>query len=404
MRRLPLLALALFGLLGLFAGPTGAAAPAAPDYAAIIGAITAKGEAVVQAYAPARAVDTADALSDLYFEVFEGSGLEADIGARDNSRKLDLEARFSGLISLALKGMPPAEVAAAWAHLRAGLDAARVLGEGNGGSAWAAFLQAFLILIREGFEAMLVVTALVAYVRRSGNADKLRYLYHGVGWAVVASLATAYVLARLLHFSAAGREVVEGLTMLVAAAVLFYVSCWLFAKSEAARWQAYVRAQVDRALSGGKAATLGLAVFLAVYREGAETVLFYQALAISEAGNEAALVGGFAAGLACLLLLYRVMRGASLRLPLGTFFAGTAVLLFALCVVFVGQGMLELQEARWLPATPLPWLPQVTWLGLFPTVETAGAQAVVLAAAVLGGAWLALRRPVADAAAAGSAP
>lgn len=396
MRRLPLLALALLGLLGLLAGPAGAAAP---DYAAIIGAITAKGEAVVQAYVPAKAVDTADGLSELYFEDFEGSGLEADIGARDNGRKLDLEARFSRLIGLALKGAPPTEIAAAWAHLREGLDAAKAVG-GGGGSAWAAFLQAFLILIREGFEAMLVVTALAAYVRRSGNPDKLRYLYHGVGWAVVASLATAYVLARLLQLSSAGQEVVEGVTMLVAAAVLFYVSCWLFAKSEAARWQAYVRAQVDRALSGGKAATLGLAVFLAVYREGAETVLFYQALAISEAGNEAALVGGFVAGLVCLLLLYRVMRGASLRLPLGTFFAGTAILLFALCVVFVGQGMLELQEARWLPVTPLPWLPQVTWLGLFPTVETAGAQAVVLAAAALGGVGLALRRPVA----AGNAP
>ncbi len=381
MRRFVLLLLA--GLFCLAAQPA-AAVPGA------VAALIAKGDALAAAYQPGRGARAADPFSDLYFDDFEAGGLEAEIGARDAGLKTALESRFSRLISLAGHDAPAAELAAVWADLRAGLTAA----EGGGaGSAWAMFVQALLILLREGFEALLVVTALAAYVRRTGNADKLKVLYAGVGWAVAASLAPAVLVAKLLGGTAGGQSVVEGVTMLFAAAVLFYVSCWLFAKSEASRWQAFVKAQVDRALDGGGAFALGLAVFLAVYREGAETVLFYQALIIGAPGQEWALALGILAGAAGLAGLYWLMRSASLRLPLGPFFAGTAVLLFALSVVFVGQGVLELQEARWLTATPLPWLPEVSWLGLFPTVETAAAQAAVLLASLAGAAWISSRRP-----------
>jgi len=349
----------------------------------------AKGDALVAAYQSDRAATLSDGFSDLYFDDFEASGLEADIGARDAGRKTALESRFSRMISLAGHGAPAAEVAAVWRDVRADLMAA---GAAAGGSAWAVFAQAVLILLREGFEALLVVTALAAYVRRTGNADKLRTLYAGVGWAVVASVVTAVVVVKALGGVSGGQSTIEGVTMLLAAAVLFYVSCWLFAKSEASRWQAFVKAQVDRALDGGGAFALGLAVFLAVYREGAETVLFYQALAIGAPGQEWALAAGIATGAVGLAALYWLMRGASLRLPLGPFFAGTAALLFALSVVFVGQGVLELQEARWLPATPLPWLPEVSWLGLFPTAETAGAQLAVLAASLAGALWFGIHR------------
>lgn len=367
------------------------------DVPAVAAAVIAKGDAAAAAYAPETGGRTADAFSGLYFDDFEESGLEAEIGVRDAGVKAALESRFSRLISLAAHHAPAPEVAAAWQTLRAELTVwAEPATAGARNGPWAVFVQALLILLREGFEAMLVVTALAAYVRRTGNAGHLRTLYAGVGWAVVASVVTAVVVARALKGIAGGQSVVEGVTMLLAAAVLFYVSCWLFAKSEAGRWQAFVRSRVDRALDGGGAFALGLAVFLAVYREGAETVLFYQALAFASTGQEWALAGGILAGAAALAVLYRVMRTASLRLPLGPFFAGTAALLFALSVVFVGQGVLELQEARWLPATPVSWMPEISWLGLFPTVETLGAQAAVLAASVAGALWLGWRRSPPD--------
>lgn len=380
------LAIIILGLLVCLA--TAPARAAGFDAAAAAGALVTKGDALVAAYQSG--AKASDGFSDLYFDDFEASGLEADIGAHDAGRKTGLESRFSRLISLAGHGAPEAEVRAVWQELRAELEV--VAGSASSGSGWAVFLQAALILLREGFEALLVVTALAAYVRRTGNADKLRVLYAGVGWAVVASVITAVVVTKVLGGVTGGQSTIEGVTMLFAAAVLFYVSCWLFAKSEASRWQAFVKAQVDRALTGGGAFALGLAVFLAVYREGAETVLFYQALSIGSPGHEAALFGGIATGLIGLAGLYWLMRSASLRLPLGPFFAGTAGLLFLLSVVFVGQGVLELQEARWLSATPVPWLPEVSWLGLFPTVETAGAQGLVLAAALAGALWFGAHR------------
>lgn len=364
------------------------------DRVTVIDALVAGGDRLIRSYDPAKGAAVADVVSELYFDTFEGSGLEADIGARDRARMTDLEAQFSRLVGLTLRGGSVEEVTRVWQGLRAGLIEERSLGRSGGGSAWTVAVEAFLILIREGVEALLVVAAIAATVRRSGSPERVRAVGHGVGWALIASLVTAFAANRLLTGAeaAAGREALEGVTVLIAAAVLFYVSCWLFAKSAAGRWQAYLQQQVGQALGGGGALTLGLAAFLAVYREGAETVLFYQALAVANPGQEPALIGGLVAATLCLILGYRGLEALSLRLPLGRFFAITAALLFALSVVFVGQGMLELQEARWVSATPVDWLPQVAWLGLFPTVESAGLQAGVLVASLLGTLWLGRHR------------
>ncbi|HYD30396.1 MAG TPA: FTR1 family protein [Azospirillaceae bacterium] len=389
MRRLAALVLVLVALLP-------APVSAAPDFAATIDAIVARGDGLVDAYAPAAGTDTADAFSGLYFDDFEASGLEADIGARDSAAKIDIEGRFAKVIGQSMNGATPALVQAAWKELRTALEL-RKAGYAEAGSTSAAFIQSFLILIREGFEAILVISALAAYLRRSGNEDKMRYLHQGILWALVASGLTAWAMASLFTLTAIAREVVEGVTMLFAAGVLLYVSTWLFAKREAQKWQSYVKAQVDRAVSGGKAFALGLAVFLAVYREGAETVLFYQALAIGQPGHMPAQVAGFAAACVGLAVIYWLMRTASLKIPLKPFFAGTAVLLYALAVAFVGQGILELQEARWLPVTPLHGVPQVPLLGLFPTLETLGAQLLVLLPALVAGVVMVFNRRSTDA-------
>jgi high-affinity iron transporter len=211
--------------------------------------------------------------------------------------------------------------------------------------------------------------------------------------ALLASLATAWAMNEVLALSGASREAAEGVTMLVAAAVLAYVSHWLFARREAQRWQGYIKEQIGRALSGGQVFSLGFAAFLAVYREGAETVLFYQALAGAAPGQSAAIAAGFAVAAAGLVLVYWVIRKASMKLPLGPFFAGTAILLYALAVVFAGGGVLELQGARLIPATPLAGIPSIPLLGLFPTVESVVAQMVLLAALLpVLALWAAKRR------------
>lgn len=369
------------------------ASAATVDYAAVTDRIEAAATQAIAEYDPAAGPDTADRFSDLYFDVFEGSGMEVAVGSENPGRKSELESRFGAVIGLAGRGAPPAEVAAAWQDLRALLrQTAQEQAQAAGGP-FAAFLQAFLILLREGFEAILVVGALIAYLRRSGAEDKLRIVWGGVAAALVASLAVAWLLSSVITLSGKNQEAVEGATLLLAAAVLVYVSHWLFAKRETARWQGYVKSQLEDALSSGRALSLGLAAFLAVFREGAETVLFYQALLAGSAGDEGAVLAGFGAGAIALAVVYMVMKQAAVRLPLGLFFGATAVLLYALAVSFAGTGILELQEARWVSSTPVAAMPTVPWLGLYPTVESLAAQGLLLALLIPAvGMWAARRR------------
>ncbi|HKN64784.1 MAG TPA: c-type cytochrome, partial [Gemmatimonadaceae bacterium] len=146
------------------------------------------------------------------------------------------------------------------------------------GSGWEAFVQSFLIILREGFEAILVIGAVVAFLLKTGHRERLRAIWTGVALGLLASAVTAVVLKTVLGAMPASREIIEGLTLLVAVAVLFSVSYWLISRVEAAKWQQFIREKVTNALEHGGGKALAFVAFLAVYREGAETALFYQAL------------------------------------------------------------------------------------------------------------------------------
>ncbi len=248
-------------------------------------------------------------------------------------------------------------------------------------------LQSFLILTREGFEVILVITALATYLRKIDQHDRVWVVYQGVFWALAASFATAYLMVAVFGASNVSREAFEGVTMLIAAAVLFYVSCWLFAKRELERWRKYVHKKIDKALSGGKLFALGFAAFLAVYREGAETVLFYQAMFAGSEVQTSHVVIGFVAAVFCLGGIFVVMRTASYKLPIGVFFTGTAAFLYYLAFVFAGKGVHELQESSWVSLTPIDWMPRIDWLGVYPTIETATAQFFLFAPLMVATVW-----------------
>ena len=210
--------------------------------------------------------------------------------------------------------------------------------------------------------------------------------------AVVASLGTAWGL-NLLVASTQGRtrELLEGLVMLSAAGVLFYVSYWLIAQSESKRWLGYLKRQTQRGVEMGGRGTLALTAFLAVYREGAETALMYQAMIGTQAQSRAGLLG-LAAGLGLGLFLLAgfavVVRVTSVRLPLRAFFKFSGAVLFGLAVVFAGNAIFALQVCGLLKTTtvagPLAWLGRgVPMLGLYPNVQTLSVQGLLLAGAVL---------------------
>lgn len=386
------MALLLALLLPALAPP----ANAATDGAAVVEQMNRRGDAAIAAYDPANRLATAAVFSSLYFDVFEGAGMELDLGIKSPRLKNDLEMLFGLVNGQAMRGVPAAELEHAWRDLRAKLsEAATLYDQAPDDGFWAVFAKSLVILLREGSEAMLVVGALAAYLRRAGGADRVWVLYAGAGIAVPLSLLTGWALTGVLQAAGTSRAVIEGITMLLAAAVLFYVSFWLFSKSEAQRWQAWIAGQIDSALSQGSLLTLGGAACLAVYREGAETVLFYHALAAGSAGQGSAIAAGIAAAAGLLLAAYLMLRQLALRLPYHLFFSATAALLYGLAIVFMGQGIIELQASGNLGSFPLPGVPHVSWLGLAPTAQGLGAQAAMLLLPAL--AWLASRprRPAA---------
>lgn len=238
--------------------------------------------------------------------------------------------------------------------------------------------QAAFIIFREGAEALLVIAALAAYLSKVGLPEKTRVLYSGAGLAVLASLVLAYVFRR--YFDGENNDAIGGGTMLLASLVLVYVSGWLFARRDARAWQGYLHDKVGRAVRENSGFfTLGLMAFLAVFREGAETVLFLQALASGGNGWGAALMGGILMGLSGLAVLFILVRALAVRLPLKLFFTVTAGLLYAMAVLFMGNGIGEFQELGWLPLTSAPLPGWFVDLGASPTWEGFGPQLILLA-------------------------
>lgn len=363
------------------------------DFQLVVNLITVEAEAAVSSYTPETGLDAADTFSDLYFDQFEASGMEMAVGMQNPNLKSELESLFSTVIGLASKGHPASEVKQAWLNLHNRLqETASAQKPNDRNSFWSLLLQSFLILLREGFEAILVITALTTYLRRQNAEQQLPVVYYGVGLALVASLLTAWLLNTVFQISGAAQEALEGITMLIAAVVLFYVSYWLISKSESARWQAWIEGQINKALSKGNLFALGFAAFIAVYREGAETVLFYHALAGQREGQGFALLLGFIAAAFSLFVIYWIMRTASLKLPIGLFFTVTAGLLYYLAVTFAGNGISELQEAGWVDITPVSWLPRFTFLGFHPTLETFTVQMAFLVPLPFAFAWWAIKR------------
>ena len=325
---------------------------------------------------------------------FESSPLDTELKAADPARYRDLELRWLALAAAMKGGAPPADVRAQAAALAAILDV--VSRPAAAASPSSLLVDALLIIVREGFEALLILTALAAYLTKVGHGEKRTLLYVGGGAAVLASIALAVVADRIVPIGGAAREALEGVTMLLAVVVLFTASYWLISKSEARRWQAFVRSRLEGALGTGQARSLVLLAFLVVFREGFETVLFYEALVGRAAGDSLALsaVGsGLAIGIVCLVAIGVGLFRYGVRIPIRPFFAVTGALLYVLAFKFAGAGVRELQEAGLVAVTPvaIPDVPVLRdWLAVYPFLEPLAAQAVLLAA-LLGGVGYTLR-------------
>ena len=252
--------------------------------------------------------------------------------------------------------------------------------------------DAGLIILREGLEALLVIVALLAFLRRSGNADKRGWIWTGGALGVLASVVVAVILQTIFSSVTAGvnREVLEGVTGLVAATLLFYVSYWLHSKASLSAWKKYIDQRTTQALARGSMVGLALLAFLAVFREGAETAVFY--LGMAPAIELRDLLLGMGAGVAILAVIAVLMLVVGVRLPLRPFFRVAGLLVYYLGFKFVGTGLHALQVAGALPTTPAPVLsshPVFEFFGIYPTWQTLLPQIVLLIGALA--VWFYLR-------------
>lgn len=255
--------------------------------------------------------------------------------------------------------------------------------------------QAFLILIREGFEALLVVAAVIAYLVKSGNKRFTKWIYLGV----VAGLAGSGLVAVLFTFLFGGsgpiQEISEGVCALIATLMLLWTSNWMLNKSSVEAWNNYIRNKTEAAVAGaqskvesgqglglGMIASLAMLSFLAVFREGAETVIFYESIYSMSQDAHGMWVGGLAAA-AVLIVIFLILRFTSVKIPISPFFLVTSIVMAALVVIFAGGGIHALIEGDLIEGTYLSTVPTNDWIGLYPYVETITAQVIAAIAVVV---------------------
>ena len=322
-------------------------------------------------------------VQNTYFDVFENSGMENKIGSRDSNFKAELEGYFTRLVSLMKAGQGD-KLQDQAVGLSQNLAKAVEMLQGGEQSDWSMFLYSLLIILREGLEALLIVAAIVAYMVKNNHHDKLPVIRQSVYVALAASVVTAFIFQLIFENSGQNRELLEGFTMIIAVFMLFSMSYWLLSKVEAQNWKRYLEGKLSTALNAGSLFGLWVTSFLAIYREGAETVLFYYALIgdAKSAVSLAYLLAGFVSGAILLAICYFIMRYSVVKLPLKPFFMFTGSFMYVMAFVFAGKSVLELIEGKLFEPTLVAGVPEISWLGVYPYVETLVPQAILILAAI----------------------
>jgi high-affinity iron transporter len=243
------------------------------------------------------------------------------------------------------------------------------------------------ILLREGLEALLVVVALLGFLNKSGQGQKRSWIWYGLGAGVLVSVILGVIVQMLFSSGAFGQNnfLIAGFTGLFAAVMLVYMSYWLHSKSSLSAWHAYIHTKSTNALATGSLWSLAILSFLAVFREGTETVLFFIGMASSI--DLASLLSGIALGVVVLIILAFLILKIGLKIPMRPFFLVSSILVFYLCFKFLGMGIHGMQLAGVFPATHSDHLPSLDALALYPTWESVIPQAVLLVSAAAVVLW-----------------
>ena len=400
LRRLPVLAVLAAAVWFLLAGPASAAGSDVSRSSAVrkLADVRASIDQTLDKIKAGQSQEAFEEAKSGYLNHFEL--VEIPLRIVDPGLTADAETKFAEIRGLISGGAPVGEVRDAIVELRRLIDdSERKLTSTGVGAPTVVAGQSFLIIFREGLEAVLLLSALLGYLEAAKASHYRKPVVAGMGAALAASVVMFFLLRIVIDRLPFGREVLEAVTAIAATVVLFYVSFWLIARLEQRRWLEFLRSRVWSAVSVGSTAALVMVGFTAVFREGFETALMYQALVSFGTGLVGWILGGLALGLAALTVVSYGIFKLGRKLPIKKFLSWAVVLLMATSVAFLGNAVRSLQEADVLALTPLHGWPKAPIflsqaLGYWPSLQTMLAQALLTAVYLAGAFYMfVLRRP-----------
>ena len=333
-----------------------------------------------------------------YLDSYEG--IEIPLRPIDPDFTLDMEIKFAELRNLIQQHKPYSEVEAKVIEIRNGLDESERLVTGTGLIAPSlAFTTSFSIIFREGLESALIIGAILTYLEASRNAHYKKHVYFGIVISIIATVITWYIAQFVIEISGASKELIEAIAGISAVAVLFWVSFWILNKVETKKWIEFVKAKVWQATTTGSVMVFAMLSFFTVYREGFETVLFYQAMLSFARNMESFVLLGLILGLAVIISVVFIIRKLGKRLPLRVLFGLTMGIGAYMSIAFIGNAIREFQEVGYISTThmfgiiPRLEINLAAMTGIHPTLETTIAQIVLLSIYVIGSLYILILQP-----------
>jgi len=326
--------------------------------------------------------------------------VEIPLRAIDPDFTLEVEFQFAELRNKIQNQEPYEDVEEIAIGIKRNLDESERLVTGVGTLApMIAFTSSFAIIFREGLESVLILGAVLTYLEASRNTQFKKFVYYGVLFAIGATAVTWFIASFIIEISGANRELIEAIAALSATAVLFYVSFWVLNKIEHKKWMEFVKAKVWQATTTGSVMVFVMLSFFTVYREGFETVLFYQAMSGFAKYMELQVTLGFVLGIVSLMAIYYGMRRLGRKLPLRALFGLTMGVGAYLSIAFLGNAIRELQVIEIVPYTgmigiiPRLDINLATMTGIYPTLETIIAQIILLGVYLVASSYVLILRP-----------
>jgi high-affinity iron transporter len=333
-----------------------------------------------------------------YLDSYEG--IEIPLRPINPDFTLDMEIKFAELRNLIQQHQPYDRVEAKIVEIRNGLDESERLVSGTGSIAPSlAFTTSFSIIFREGLESALIIGAILTYLDASRNAHYKKHVYLGIVISIIATVITWYIAQFVIEISGASRELIEAIAGISAVAVLFWVSFWILNKVETKKWIEFVKAKVWQATTTGSVMVFAMLSFFTVYREGFETVLFYQAMLSFAKNMETFVLLGLVLGLAVIISVVFIIRKIGKKLPLRVLFGLTMGIGAYMSIAFIGNAIREFQEIGYISTTHLfGIIPRLeinlaTMTGIHPTLETTVAQIILLSVYLIGSLYILIIQP-----------